>query len=59
VAVADSVAAVVADVVAADLGTFLGVFLAILGTFLLLLAIFSKRRVFSRVVLFCFVLLSP
>jgi hypothetical protein len=42
----------VAIVTAANLETFLGVFLAVLGTFLLLFAIFSKRRVFSRVVLF-------
>jgi hypothetical protein len=42
----------VAIVATANLETFLGVFLAVLGTFLLLFAIFSKRRVFSRVVLF-------
>jgi hypothetical protein len=42
----------VAIVAAAYLETLLGVFLAVLGTFLLLFAIFSKRRVFFRV-LFC------
>jgi hypothetical protein len=53
VAVADLVAiiAAAAAAAAADLETFLGVFLAVLGAFLSLFDIFSKRRVFSRIVL--------